>query len=305
MLFAHFAVTLFRFNGSVSNMRIRTLSTVLFTLLLAFFLPGRAQDVRTEQAMPDTPMPTVENLELSYLAISSDEEDEDYDDLSEDFYPDWNTESLFGYSGVALPDTFVINLKGYCMPTTHTQITDVFGYRPRRRRFHYGLDVNVNLGDTIYAAFDGKVRVNAFNRRGYGYYVVIRHNNGLETLYGHLSRSLVKENDVVKAGEPIGLGGSTGRSTGPHLHFETRLLGSAINPALLFDFPHQRVTGDTYTYRKAKQVKTSSVAYYKVRQGDTLSKIASRNGTTVKQLCKLNQITQKSILRPGQVLRVK
>ena len=285
-------------------MRKRTLPTALLTLLLTFTSPSNAQDVHTEQAMPDTPMQSVGNPELTYLAISSDDSEEDLGDLAENVYPDWNTGNLFGYTNVALPDTFEISLKGYCMPTSHTQINDVFGYRPRRRRFHYGLDVKVNLGDTIYAAFDGKVRVNAFNRKGYGNYVVIRHNNGLETLYGHMSRSLVRENDIVKAGDPIGLGGSTGRSTGNHLHFETRLLGNAINPALMFDFPHQKTTGDTFTYHKAKQAKTSSVAYYKVRQGDTLSKIAASKGTTVKQLCKLNQITQKTILRPGQVLRI-
>ena len=286
-------------------MRIRLLPTVLLALLLTFVSRSFAQDAHSEQAVPDAPMAAVENLELSYLAISSDvEDDEEFGEYAENFYPDWNTESLFGYTNITLPDTFRISLKGFCMPTTHTQINDVFGYRPRRRRFHYGLDVKVNLGDTIYSAFDGKVRVNAFNRKGYGYYVVIRHSNGLETLYGHMSKILVKENDEVKAGDPIGLGGSTGRSTGNHLHFETRLLGNAINPALMFDFPHQTTTGEFFTYHKAKQVKTSSVAYYKVRQGDTLSKIAAAKGTTIKQLCKLNQITQKTILRPGQVLRI-
>ena len=111
-------------------------------------------------------------------------------------------------------------------------------------------DIKVEKGDTIYAAFDGKVRITAFQRRGYGHYVVIRHNNGIETLYAHLSKKLVNENQNVKAGDPIGLGGNTGRSTGSHLHFETILLGKCIDPALLFDFPNQDVTGDHYVYRK-------------------------------------------------------
>ena len=111
------------------------------------------------------------------------------------------------------------------MPTPNTRITDVFGYRPRRRRAHYGLDIKVYVGDTIRAAFDGKVRVvKNQGRRGYGKYVVIRHDNGLETVYGHLSKQLVDTNQLVKAGEPIALGGNTGRSTGSHLHFETRFL---------------------------------------------------------------------------------
>ena len=120
---------------------------------------------------------------------------------------------------------------------------------------HNGLDLKVNIGDTIVAAFDGKVRIVKYERRGYGKYVVIRHDNGLETVYGHLSKQLVEENQLVKAGEVIGLGGNTGRSTGSHLHFETRFLGIAINPIYMFDFPKQDIVADTYTFRKAKGVK--------------------------------------------------
>lgn len=117
---------------------------------------------------------------------------------------------------------------------------------------HNGLDLKVNIGDTIVSAFDGKVRIVKYERRGYGKYVVIRHDNGLETIYGHLSKQLVEENQLVKAGEPIGLGGNTGRSTGSHLHFETRFLGIAINPIYMFDFPKQDIVADTYTFRKTK-----------------------------------------------------
>ena len=204
-------------------------------------------------------------------------------------------------------DYFLIDLTGFCMPTENTKITDIFGYRPRRRRIHYGLDVKVQRGDTIRAAFDGKVRYVSYQRRGYGNYVVIRHANGLETLYAHLTKKLVDENEVVKAGDPIGLGGNTGRSTGTHLHFETRLLGKALDPALMFDFPNQDVTGDTYLYKKPKKKvydPSDPDTYYKVRKGDSLGRIAARKGTTVKNLCKLNGITTKTILRPGQVLRL-
>ena len=115
---------------------------------------------------------------------------------------------------------------------------------------HKGLDIKVYIGDTIRAAFDGKVRIVRYEANGYGNYVVIRHNNGLETIYGHMSKHLVAENEHVRAGDPIGLGGNTGRSTGSHLHFETRLCGVALNPALMFDFRNQDVTGDTYLFRK-------------------------------------------------------
>ena len=209
------------------------------------------------------------------------------------------------------------------MPTTSTKVTSQFGYRARWRRMHNGIDLKVYVGDTIYAAFDGKIRIVDFERRGYGKYVVIRHDNGLETIYGHLSKHMVSENQYVKSGEPIGLGGNTGRSTGSHLHFETRFLGQAINPAFLFDFPNQDVTADYYTYvgkgrrttgaalAAAKNSGNNSsnvsdeggVRYHKVRSGDNLSKIAVLRKVSIEQLCRLNGITRNTILRPGQVLR--
>ena len=176
---------------------------------------------------------------------------------------------------------------------------------------HYGLDVKVFIGDTIRAAFDGKVRVvKNQGRRGYGKYIVIRHDNGLETVYGHLSKQIVEINQLVKAGEPIALGGNTGRSTGSHLHFETRFLGIPINPALMFDFEKQDIVADHYTFTKTKTSKGTARSmasgeglFYKVKSGDTLSKIASRQGVSIDKLCQLNRITRKTILRPGQVLR--
>ena len=134
------------------------------------------------------------------------------------------------------------------MPTPSRVITSNFGRRWGRR--HQGLDIKVYIGDTIRAAFSGKVRVVKYDGNGYGKYIVIRHNNGLETIYGHLSKQIVSPNQTVRAGQPIGLGGNTGRSTGSHLHFETRLAGVALNPALFFDFANQDVTGDYYVFRR-------------------------------------------------------
>lgn len=222
-----------------------------------------------------------------------------------DIYPSWNTSQVHVYGNAIVPEKYVIDLTGFCMPTEHTKINDVFGYRPRRRRTHYGLDVKVYVGDTIRSAFDGKVRVvQNQGRRGYGKYIVIRHDNGLETIYGHLSKQLVKPDQLVKAGEPIGLGGNTGRSTGSHLHFETRFLGIAIDPALMFNFEKQDIVADTYTFEKNKKEKEGKAnLFYKVKKGDTLSRIAARQGVSVSQLCRLNHITRNTILRPGQVLR--
>jgi len=260
------------------------------------------QDLLAAQAPVDRQMARIDSVALNRLIRA-----ENYEYPAQDLYPEWSNEYAHKYTNVVMPDSLVIDLTGFCMPTESTKITDIFGYRPRRRRVHYGLDVKVQRGDTIRSAFDGKVRYVSYQRRGYGYYVVIRHPNGLETLYAHLTKRLVEENEVVKAGDPIGLGGNTGRSTGTHLHFETRLLGKALNPALMFDFPNQDVTGDTYLYLKPKKKvydPSDPDTYYKVRKGDSLGRIAARKGTTVKNLCKLNGITTKTILRPGQVLRL-
>ena len=163
-------------------------------------------------------------------------------------YSDWKNKGVKAAPGFA-PARTRIDLRGFHMPTPSRQVTSPFGQR--WGRLHAGLDIKVYIGDTIVAAFDGKVRVVDFDARGYGKYVVIRHPNGLETLYGHMSKQLVKNNQIVRAGEPIGLGGNTGRSTGSHLHFETRVCGVPVNPALMFDFPHQDVTGDFFTLTKS------------------------------------------------------
>ena len=276
-----------------------------YTLFAAFICVPRiasAQDLLAEQAPMDRVLARIDSVALDRL-IKADL----YEYPAEDLYPEWSNDYAHRYSNVAMPDSLLIDLTGFCMPTENTKVNDIFGYRPRRKRVHYGLDIKVERGDTIRAAFDGKVRYVSYQRRGYGHYVVIRHPNGLETLYAHLTSKLVEENEVVKAGDPIGLGGNTGRSTGPHLHFETRLLGKALNPALFFDFPNQDVTGDTYLYTKPKKKvydPSDPETYYKVRSGDSLSRIASRKGVSVKQLCKLNGITTQSTLRVGQVLRL-
>ena len=229
-------------------------------------------------------------------------------------YPEWNNTRVHAFgNAVVVPDTFRIDMTGFAMPTTNTKITSKFG--PRRRRMHNGIDVKVYIGDTIRAAFSGKVRMVKYERRGYGKYVVIRHENGLETIYGHLSKQMVSEDQYVEAGEVIGLGGNTGRSTGSHLHFETRFLGQAINPALLFDFEKQDIVTDTYLFKKGnnRYRRSSSKAgvvasnggaqYYKVRKGDSLSRISQKTGVSIDRLCKLNGITRRTTLRINQVLK--
>ena len=280
---------------------------------LAFFsLPVAGQDLLARQAPLDKKMRAVDSVALQRLVG-----EEQLENPAFGLYPDWNNQYAHHYD-VELPEEYKIDLRHFCMPTPSTRITSNYGYRARFGRQHKGLDIKVYIGETIRAAFSGKVRIVNYERRGYGKYIVIRHPNGLETIYGHLSKHLVKENQIVHAGEPIGLGGNTGRSTGSHLHFETRFLGQAINPAEMFDFVAQDVTGDYYIFRSHKSKASSAdkssttrpkpvarprTKVHRVKAGENLSVIAAKRGTTVSKLCKLNGITRKTILRPGQILK--
>ena len=305
-------------------------------LALAAFavMPAAGQDLLANQLPIDKRMKSVDSIALRSLLNN-----EEWESPAAQLYEDWD--NMYAHQATALPDSFRIDLRGFCMPTPSRVITSNFG--PRWRRQHKGLDIKVYIGDTIRAAFSGKVRVvkNEGARKGYGKYVVIRHYNGLETIYGHMSKQLVYEDQEVRAGDPIGLGGNTGRSTGSHLHFETRLCGVALNPAIMFDFVNQDIVSDSYLFRRdtyeidgrlatrlrganglngydpadvnspnvnrqAQIAKTSSYAqvrYHKVKKGETLYAIARKRGTTVNALCKLNRIGKNVRLRPGQILK--
>lgn len=229
----------------------------------------------------------------------------------------WNS-SLNPISGTSakakIPAKYEIDLKEFVYPLDGLRrINSNYGYRRRFGRMHYGIDIDLNRGDTIRAAFSGKVRLVQYDRGGYGYYVLIRHANGLETLYGHMSRQLVKADQIVRAGDAIGLGGSTGRSTGPHLHFETRFMGIALNPSKLIDFASGAPIKEQYLYVKSGSTRSGSTATsrdgsfktYRVRKGDTLSGIASKTGTTVSRIRKLNpKLRNTSMIHPGDVIRI-
>jgi murein DD-endopeptidase MepM/ murein hydrolase activator NlpD len=268
-------------------------------------------------------------------SLFAEEEEPEFDIYNEG----WESGLVNCYRNAKVPQTAVIDVSHFAMPHPG-YVTSPYGYRKRFRRMHKGIDLKANIGDTIRAAFDGCVRLTKYEAKGYGYYVVLRHTNDLETVYGHLSRFLVKPDQYVRAGDPIALAGNTGRSFGSHLHFETRYMGYAINPAAIFDFANQTTHTDTYTFDKntyqlarnyspeataqyaAQYRATHNVQYgnggsskskssstksktYTVRKGDSLSRIASRNGTTVQNLCRLNGLKSSSKLQPGQKLRVK
>ena len=228
---------------------------IAFSLVLAA-IPVLAQTItsksphsKTHQALLAKQANQIDQIKLTEHNTFIDLYDDDIEPEIDIFTEGWNSKAVNPFNEKDIPDTQVIDVTGYFMPVPGG-ITSHYGYRKRFKRMHKGIDLALKSNDTVYAAFDGKVRLTNYEARGYGNYVIIRHPNGLETVYGHLNKHLVKPDQYVKAGDPIGLGGSTGRSTGPHLHFETRFMGYAINPLAIFDFENQTVHTDTYTFSK-------------------------------------------------------
>lgn len=257
---------------------------------------------------------------------------ENYKADSEVFSDHWNTTATHAYSDVELnslpeatPILLIDSMESYHYPYIG-RITSRYG--PRRGRAHQGLDISLKMGDPIYATFDGKVR---FSKAAgnYGNLVIIRHNNGLETYYAHLSQRDVEVGDWVVAGQQIGLGGSTGRSTGPHLHYEVRYKGQSFDPERIIDFSSGNLRRaelllkrrhfsiyakyeqdfdaevEVEKIEEAERKAAAAIQYHTVRSGDILGSIARKYGTTVTRICQLNGIKSTSILRIGQRLRVR
>lgn len=248
------------------------------------------------------------------------------------FTSDWDTTKIQVYKTELkdLPISMVIDLvdslKSYHYPHKG-RVTSKYG--PRRRRIHQGTDIDLETGEPIYATFDGRVRITTYVRYGYGNLVVIRHDNGLETYYAHLSEINVKPNQWVTAGQVIGKGGNTGRSTGSHLHYEIRYKGQTFDPERLIDFstgtlrretfllkrtyfsPYSRFTQDfdeeVQSAEEDKKIAAEAAAkkYHIVKRGDTLGRIAINNRTTVTKLCQLNGIRKTTVLQIGQRIRVR
>ena len=223
-------------------------------------------------------------------------------------YNEWSTSKVHPYKVdlSKMTDTIPLVLEHSECDYAHSvcgKINSNFGYR--RSRFHYGIDVDLNIGDNVLASFEGIVRVAKYDKT-YGRVVVIRHQNGLETLYAHLSKFEVKVGDYVQAGDLIALGGNSGRSTGPHLHFEVRYLGEPINPNDIIDFETGKLKSGNLNLSEShfaylKEIRKRK--YYRVRSGDSLSRIAYNKGVSISKLCKLNRISRTSILQIGQRLR--
>ena len=272
------------------------------------------------------------------LAGHSDEDHEDHEEVdsllafpSNDLYTSWDTTVIHPYSfaqSFKKDSASIVFTEptdcGFKIPF-NGNVTSEFGWR--KRRPHYGTDIDLETGDTVGSAFDGMVRIAKLNR-SYGNVVIIRHKNGLETVYAHLSKILVEAGQHVEAGQMIGLGGNTGHSFGSHLHFEMRYLGQAIDAEDFVDFEKGVLKNNVVTFTKAdvetkydlralhsrqkrdlnltrvSSSKSKHGKVYKVRKGDTLGKIAQRNHTTIKAICKKNGIKKNKALRPGQKLKV-
>ena len=320
--------------------------TVLITCLLSLAAYAQEEIVLPENAMdsvvsvtqlPRKTSPCIDTLQTSVPGLQV----VFYEDHTWDFIKDvesfaqdslftecWQNHSPNPYQ-IDLADMpervtlfLVDSLSNFACPHQRA-VFSKFGWR--RNRMHMGVDLPLPMGTPVYAAFDGKVRI-ATKSKGYGNVVTIRHLNGLETTYGHLSKINVSADDWVHAGDVIGLGGSTGRSTGPHLHFETRYKGLAFDPQWIIDFEKGILRHRIFVLKRrymqpgCKYVPESedeedeiygedealaAAVYHKVKSGDTLSALAVKYHTTVSTICKLSGIKSTSTLRVGQTLRVR
>lgn len=232
---------------------------------------------------------------------------------SNSVYENWDTENIYPYEdSISENDTNVLltlidesNLCNFNMPLSNTIITSHFGYREGKN--HNGIDLDLQVWDPVVSSFDGMVRI-ALKHPGYGRVVVVRHYNGLETLYAHLHRIKVKPGDIVEAGQVIGLGGSSGRSTGSHLHYELRFKGKPINPRHVISFKENKLISDAIELKKKKHNYLAipvGVEYHTIERGDYMHKIATRYGISVKELCDLNDMSKRSTLRVGKQIRIK
>ena len=228
------------------------------------------------------------------------------------YYNDWEENSSIHFKDEFTKDTtYVLEFENseygcFKMPAWGP-LSSPFGWR--HNRYHKGIDIQLRKGDTVSCAFDGMIRL-AKRVSGYGNVVIVRHYNGLETVYAHLSKINVKEGDVIGSGDLIGLAGTTGRSTGPHLHFEVRFMGLAIDPQYFISLDYGNLMFNTVVIKKNKSGLLSAFSptteFHTVERGETIIEIANHYGLSMLKLKELNGINPKQYVRlkQGMILRV-
>ncbi len=285
--------------------------TILILSLFILVLQGWSQ--RNVAAIIDTvetangPIILFKNNSWEYLqnepVMASQE-----DDTTGLFSNSWINDQIFAYLGAAKRD--LVKDTTLLLTCSNRKFTlPVFGHLYRGFMYtHKGLDIHLAKGDTVKAAFDGVVRYAKYNRGGFGNLVIIRHYNGLETYYAHLSKIKVLVNQVIKSGELLGYGGSTGRSRSPHLHFEVRYKDVPVDPLRLIDLDNQKLISNTLPVTRSVFYPSGfneSAVYHRIKSGDTVGRIAKKYRTSVKEICAINKIKPNTKLRVGRSLRVK
>lgn len=260
--------------------------------------PVRQDSVKAKPALPKS-----ENARIEEEAIKS----EDVSAINQLFDQAWDNEVLNPFKAGHDYTETIFDCSEFGLPVPDTKVISKFGMR--RGRMHSGTDIKVYAGDEIYAVADGKVRFAKYYG-GYGNIVIIRHKNGLETAYAHLSKINVDVNQEVEKGDCIGLGGRTGRATGTHLHFEIRVAGKPINPETVYDFANGNAGQLAYKRKGATIPQEESTTHVQtdihvVASGETLTRIALKYGISVAELRALNRMGKKSALRAGQTLKVR
>ena len=298
-----FFVQLLLFNSlySIDNDTIKVDTDTLVTII-----SGKDSILSNDHESFEDSLSNLISFELDSSALLRLDSLKEYPAYS--IYNSWNTSSVH-YKGVDLvkmKDTVCLNLSyddcDFSHPI-HGHITSNFG--PRRGSFHYGVDIKLNIGDSVKSIFPGKVRWVGYST-GYGKLVLIRHDNGLESYYAHLSKYNVSKGDLVEAGDVIALGGNTGRSTGPHLHLEIRYLGNAIDPNSIINIKEGGLNSSTFEINQKNfqyLVEIRRRKYHKIRSGQTLSHVSARYGVSLKKIYKLNSLSSRSVIRVGQKIR--
>lgn len=309
-IFAALASSIFTYSQSVCHKVVDTIMTEKGTMII--------YANRTWEYLEDQNFNGILNEDL-YQTIANDS--------NYMFKQCWNPDQTFVYSRENHLETMKDTLWLCVTDTNYSNFAIPFDglitsrFKWRKGRYHKGIDIDLETGDTVVAAFAGKVRYAQYNDHGFGNVVIIRHYNGLETAYAHLDKISVVPNQLVDAGDMIGKGGNTGKSSGSHLHFEVRFYDCAIDPEEIFDFKHKTLKEENlfvhkqlFNYKaisasKSTYVSSSSPRKYdksarthKIRSGDSLYKLSLIYGVPVKELCRLNKIKETSILSLGQVI---